>query len=186
MAVNKVVYGTTTLVDLTGTTATADKILTGYGAYGKDGVWMDGTASAGGSIGGFSHVKSGQVTFASRYQTTGNRAVTTIANIGFTPTMFILFATDATVDSVKTSLSSGTESNGVTIFAAWSNVGGFNTRNMMRISGTTPAASGSRNNTAWTTQTNNYLYCNGTNVYYRTASNYGLPAGGEYVWIAFA
>ena len=44
MAINKVVYGNTTLVDLTGTTATSDKILTGYGAYGKDGVWMNGSA----------------------------------------------------------------------------------------------------------------------------------------------
>ena len=42
MAINKVNYGNTTLIDLTDTTATADKILTGYGAYGKDGVWMDG------------------------------------------------------------------------------------------------------------------------------------------------
>ena len=41
--VNKVVYGTTVLVDLTGTTATADKIQTGYGAYGKDGAWMSGS-----------------------------------------------------------------------------------------------------------------------------------------------
>lgn len=47
MAVNKVIYGTTTLVDLTGTTATADKILQGYGAFGKDGQWMDGTATGG-------------------------------------------------------------------------------------------------------------------------------------------
>ena len=47
MAINKVKYGNTTLIDLTGTTATADKILTGYGAYGKDGVWMDGSASTG-------------------------------------------------------------------------------------------------------------------------------------------
>lgn len=47
MAVNKVVYGTTTLVDLTDTTATADKILSGYGAYGADGNWMSGTATGG-------------------------------------------------------------------------------------------------------------------------------------------
>lgn len=46
--VNKVVFGSATLVDLTGTTATADKILQGYGAYGADGAWMDGTAVAGG------------------------------------------------------------------------------------------------------------------------------------------
>lgn len=48
MAVNKVVYGTTILVDLTDTTATADKILSGYGAYGADGVWMNGAATGGG------------------------------------------------------------------------------------------------------------------------------------------
>jgi hypothetical protein len=46
--VNKVVFGTATLVDLTGTTATADKILQGYGAFGADGAWMDGTATGGG------------------------------------------------------------------------------------------------------------------------------------------
>lgn len=44
--VNKVVFGSATLVDLTGTTATADKILSGYGAYGADGAWMDGTATS--------------------------------------------------------------------------------------------------------------------------------------------
>lgn len=47
MAINKVKFGNQTLIDLTDTTATADKILTGFGAYGKDGVWMDGTAVVG-------------------------------------------------------------------------------------------------------------------------------------------
>ena len=42
--INKVVYGNNTLIDLTGTTATADKIVEGYGAFGRDGAWMDGTA----------------------------------------------------------------------------------------------------------------------------------------------
>ena len=50
--VNKVVFGSATLVDLTGTTATADKILQGYGAFGADGAWMDGTATQGGGTGG--------------------------------------------------------------------------------------------------------------------------------------
>lgn len=44
MANNKVQLADgTTLIDLTGTTATADKILEGYGAFGADGVWMDGS-----------------------------------------------------------------------------------------------------------------------------------------------
>lgn len=47
MAINKVEFGGRTLIDLTDTTATADKILTGYGAYGKDGVWVDGTVPSG-------------------------------------------------------------------------------------------------------------------------------------------
>lgn len=50
--VNKVVYGADTIIDISGTTATADKILQGYGAFGADGSWMDGTAVAGGGGGG--------------------------------------------------------------------------------------------------------------------------------------
>ena len=46
--VNKVVFGSATLVDLTGTTATAETIMQGYGAFGADGAWMDGTATGGG------------------------------------------------------------------------------------------------------------------------------------------
>ena len=44
--VNKVVLGNETLVDLTDATATADKILTGYTAYGSDGNKLTGTAGA--------------------------------------------------------------------------------------------------------------------------------------------
>lgn len=42
MAVNKVNYFNETLIDLTSTTATKDKIVKGFGAFGKDGEWMDG------------------------------------------------------------------------------------------------------------------------------------------------
>lgn len=45
--VNKVVYGATTIIDISDTTATADKILQGYGCYGADGAWINGTAVAG-------------------------------------------------------------------------------------------------------------------------------------------
>lgn len=50
MAINKVEYGGSTLIDLTNTTATAATIFEGYGAYGRDGVWIDGTASTGQTI----------------------------------------------------------------------------------------------------------------------------------------
>ena len=43
MAINKVVYGSETLIDLTGDTVTADKVLSGYTFHGKDGENAQGT-----------------------------------------------------------------------------------------------------------------------------------------------
>lgn len=45
MAISKVVYGGTTLIDLTADTVTEDKILTGYTAHGKDGAQISGTCA---------------------------------------------------------------------------------------------------------------------------------------------
>ena len=49
MAVNKVIYGASTIIDLTDATATSDKIISGYTAYGADGQKMTGTANIVGS-----------------------------------------------------------------------------------------------------------------------------------------
>lgn len=43
--VNKVVYGGTVLIDLTGDTITADKVLTGYTAHDKSGATITGTCN---------------------------------------------------------------------------------------------------------------------------------------------
>ena len=51
MAINKVVYGNRTLIDLTGVTVTADKLLEGYTALDKSGTLITGTApTVGGSV----------------------------------------------------------------------------------------------------------------------------------------
>lgn len=42
MAISKITVNGTTNMDVTATTATADKILAGYGCVGADGVWVDG------------------------------------------------------------------------------------------------------------------------------------------------
>lgn len=41
----------TVIIDISDTTATAESILAGYGAYGADGAWIDGTATSGGGGG---------------------------------------------------------------------------------------------------------------------------------------
>lgn len=43
MAINKVIYGGNVLIDLTGDTVAADKVLSGYTFHGKDGVAATGT-----------------------------------------------------------------------------------------------------------------------------------------------
>lgn len=50
MAVNKVVYGSTTLIDITDTTATASDVASGKYFYTNAGVRTQGTASGGGGM----------------------------------------------------------------------------------------------------------------------------------------
>ena len=45
MGINKVVYGGNTLIDLTGDTVTADKLLSGITAHGKDGELVTGACT---------------------------------------------------------------------------------------------------------------------------------------------
>ena len=45
MAINKVVYGDRVLIDLTGDTVTADKLLSGFTAHGKDGSTIEGACT---------------------------------------------------------------------------------------------------------------------------------------------
>lgn len=45
MAINKVVYGDQVLIDLTGDTVTADKLLSGFTAHGKDGSHIEGACT---------------------------------------------------------------------------------------------------------------------------------------------
>lgn len=47
MAINKVVYNGGTLIDLTGDTVTADKLMQGYIAHDRSGAVITGTATGG-------------------------------------------------------------------------------------------------------------------------------------------
>ena len=74
MAVNKVVYGTTVLVDLTGDTVTADKLLKGATAHDASGEKITGTMEAGSGGSSDNNCEAYHITSASaklNFKTTG-------------------------------------------------------------------------------------------------------------------
>ena len=74
MAVNKVVYGTTVLVDLTGDTVTADKLLKGATAHDASGEQITGTMEAGSGGSSDNNCEAYHITSASaklNFKTTG-------------------------------------------------------------------------------------------------------------------
>lgn len=93
MAVNKVVYGTTVLVDLTGDTVTADKLLKGATAHDASGEQITGTMEAGSGGSSDNNCEAYHITSASaklNFKTTGTVKVWgygTIAS-GYTTTIY--------------------------------------------------------------------------------------------------
>ena len=75
MAINKVIYGGNTLIDLTGDTVTADKMLTGYTAHGKDGEAITGTCTydvdSGDATAAVAEILSGKTAYARGTKLTG-------------------------------------------------------------------------------------------------------------------
>ena len=75
MAINKVIYGGQTLIDLTGDTITADKLLADYTAHGKDGEAITGTctfdANSGDATAAVAEILSGKTAYARGTKLTG-------------------------------------------------------------------------------------------------------------------
>lgn len=76
MAISKVVYGTTTLIDLTSDTVEASKLLSGYTAHGRDGEAVTGTcdfdADTSDATATASDILSGQTAYAGGSELTGS------------------------------------------------------------------------------------------------------------------
>ncbi len=118
---------------------------------------------------------TGTYTPSQTYNTTGNRAIVTVSEIGFTPTRFILRVTD------KTGIS-GTQY--AVLYALFDNV--WPLRVSVRYSNTSNSSSASVVQSAWTTQSNYYLYFNGSTIYFRTTGQFILVGDVEYTWEAYA
>lgn len=93
MAVNKVEYGGTTLIDLTGDTLTsASQLAQGIIAHTKSGATITGTMSGGGGSlpSGIKAIAMGSHTLNSAV--TGSGTFTVTHNLGETPDMFLFYA----------------------------------------------------------------------------------------------
>ena len=81
MAVNKVIYGGNTLIDLTGDTVTKDKLLVGASAHNMAGVKIDGECTFDADTSDATAVSS-EVLKGSTYYARGSKGTGTMPNIG--------------------------------------------------------------------------------------------------------
>lgn len=81
MAVNKVIYGGNTLIDLTGDTVTKDKLLVGASAHTMAGVKIDGECTFDADTSDATAVSS-EVLNGSTYYARGSKGTGTMPNIG--------------------------------------------------------------------------------------------------------
>lgn len=127
---------------------------------------------------GYKRYKSGTYTPPQTYNSTGNRAICTITDIGFTPSKFILeVSSRSTVSGVQY----------VILRASRELLGSANDpwRIVMRYSNTSNSIGYASSTSDWNTQSNYHLYLNNGTIYYRTTSTYILPANIQYTWEAY-
>ena len=191
--------GTAQFDDTTDANATASDIASGKTAYvngvkvigigggsatlGTKTITQNGTYNASSdNLDGYSSVtvntptyKTGTVSFSTTYNTTGNRLICSLDDIGFTPSKFLFTVNDATVLS------------GIQYAVRQAEYQVYPTLGQMRLTtrytNTSNTMGTSASATAWDTASSGYLYMDGTNVYMRTTSAYILPAT-TYTWVA--
>lgn len=130
------------------------------------------------SSGGGAKVATGTYTPPQTYNTTNNRAICAMSDIGFTPSRFI-FELDDKTNTAQTQY--------MVIRASYELLGSAKVpmRLVMRYSNASGSMGSAQSGASWTTQTNYHLYTNGTTVYFRTTSAYILPEGVTYRWTAY-
>lgn len=204
MAISKIILNGVTQMDLTGDTVVADKLLSSYTAHGADGEPITGTstaivpsgtksitangtgidvaqyASVDVAVSGASPVKTKTGTYkpTQTYNTTGNRAICTMSDIGFTPSRFILELDDK-ANTAKTQY--------MIVHTAYHLMGSGKApaRITIKYSNSSGTLSITQSAASWTTQSNAFLYTDGTTVYFRTTSSYILSANVIYMWTAY-
>lgn len=173
---NEYINGTQTIKAVQLTNLLAENIKSGVTVKVGDDTDDDCvTAVTGTYSGGSVQFKSGTYTVPETYNSAGNRAITTIAEIGFTPKIFIMIVSDKSVVSGK---------QYAVIHSSFYNETSNPWRTTVRYSNTSNTTSGHAVASSWTTQSNYYLYLSNGTIYYRTYSTFILFQNVEYKWFA--
>lgn len=128
-----------------------------------------------GSTIGYKRVKTGTYTPSQTYNTTGNRKITDVATIGFTPSIFIIEC-DNRADANQQVY--------VIVRESFEKLGSSPSKTVSRYSNSSGTIGSAMSTGSWTSQANYFLYFDGSNIYIRTTSAYILPEGLLYDWIA--
>ena len=142
--INKVQFGNQVIIDITDTTATASKILSGFGAYGANGAWIDGTIVAKNSgditaLGSTVTVPSGYYASNVTKSVSSGSAATPATTITANPSILIdnnglITANTSATKSVTPTVSAGYVSSGT---AGTITVSGSNTLQLSTQAGAT-------------------------------------------------
>lgn len=177
MAISKIILNGVTQMDLTGDTVSdASHIRSGYTGHKNDGTQVTGAYSGGDSS---IKRKTGSFTPSQTYSSSTNVELTTISNIGFTPTRFYLW-----VDKVS-DLSQTRYAVSRTSYESFGSTP-EHVRVTTRYTNTTGTLGSANTSSSWTTQSGGYLYNDGASVYFRASGSYILLANVKYNWIAEA
>lgn len=173
--------GTSATGSYSGTSPTlTTKSITANGTYNASSDNADGYSSVTVNVsGGGSSSKSGTYTPTQTYSSTTNVKIVDISAIGFTPTKFYLW-----VDKVS-DLSQTRYAITRTSYESFGSTP-EHVKLSTRYTNTTGTLGTANNSNPWTTQSDGYLYTDGTSVYFRAHSSYRLLANVKYDWIAEA
>ena len=120
--------------------------------------------------------KTGTYTPAETYNSTANRQICTVSDIGFTPEVFIFKVTDnSDVSGIQYAV----------LHSIYDGRCSWNVRTTTRYSNTSNTVTSTSTATSWSNQTNYYLYLNNGVIYLRTTNAYILVKDVSYTWEAY-
>ena len=185
MAVSKVVYAGTTLIDLTGDTVTAARLFKGYTAHDKSGAAITGTLVPEG--GGADNIVTGDFTPANSDNVSGGSIKIDVPRL---PRAVFVWTDNVGTNVDRYALQAVSAVNPNATLAASQSALVSARYKSSTSSGTTLSQAASWSTYVWgnytTTNASNYYYalcCTASRVYFKTNGNYRFRVGTTYKYI---